>query len=115
VRTVQFSFDSLKQSAFGIDRFRHDHPGKMATRRGSSARSDGNASTTSLFSENGTFGICCIRINNITMKSEPTCRCTRMRRFRVMFGALAACSLCLSWAGYTISMFEFEFPTRRGG
>jgi hypothetical protein len=68
-----------------------------------------------LFSENGTFGICCIRINNITMKSEPTCRCTRMRRFRVMFGALAACSLCLSWAGYTISMFEFEFPTRRGG
>ena len=39
-------------------RSRHGHPGKMDTLRGSSARSDGNASTTSLFSENGIFGIC---------------------------------------------------------
>jgi hypothetical protein len=30
----------------------------MDARRGLSARSDGNALTTWLFSENGTFGIC---------------------------------------------------------
>src|SRR5947209_5104817 len=41
-----------------IDRSRHGHPGKMDTRRGSSARSDGNVLTTWLFSENGIFGIC---------------------------------------------------------
>jgi hypothetical protein len=46
------------------------------------------------------------------MKSEPTYLYKRMRRFRVRFGDLAACSPYLSWAGYTISMFEFEFPTR---
>ena len=58
VRTAQPSFDALEPWAFGIDRTRHGHPGKMDTRRGSSARSDGNVSTTSLFSENGTFGTC---------------------------------------------------------
>ena len=45
------------------------------------------------------------------MKSEPIYPCKRMRRFRATFGDLAACSPCHSWADYTISMFEFEFPT----
>jgi hypothetical protein len=45
---------------------------------------------------------------------KPTYPYKRMRRFRVRFGDLAACSPCRSWAGYTISMFEFEFPTRAG-
>ena len=48
-------------------------------------------------------------------KSEPTYRCRRIRRFRATFGDLVACSPCQSWADYTISMYEFEFPTRTGG
>jgi hypothetical protein len=58
VPMAQPSFDELERWAFGIDRLRHGHLGKMDMRRDSSARSGGNALTTSLCLENGTFGIC---------------------------------------------------------
>jgi hypothetical protein len=34
-----------------------------------------------------------------------------MRRFSVMRDEQGACVRRRSWAGYTIDMFEFEFPT----
>jgi hypothetical protein len=48
----------LERWAYGIDRSPHGRPGRMHTRRGSLARSGGNALTMWLFSEKGTFGIC---------------------------------------------------------
>jgi transposase InsO family protein len=43
--------------------------------------------------------------------SERTYRCRRTRRFGVMCVEQGACVRRRSWAGYTIDMFEFEFPT----
>jgi hypothetical protein len=44
-------------------------------------------------------------------RSERTCRCRRTRRFGVMCAEQGACVRRRSWPGYTIDMFEFEFPT----
>jgi hypothetical protein len=46
-----------------------------------------------------------------TTRSERTYRCRRTRRFGVMCAEQGACVRRRSWAGYTINMFEFEFPT----
>jgi hypothetical protein len=46
-----------------------------------------------------------------TTRSERTYRCRRTRRFGVMCAEQGACVSRRSWAGYTINMFEFEFPT----
>jgi hypothetical protein len=46
-----------------------------------------------------------------TTKSERTYRCGRTRRFGVMCAEQGACVRRRPWAGYTINMFEFEFPT----
>jgi hypothetical protein len=51
------------------------------------------------------------RPKNTTTRSERTYRCRRTRRFGVMCAGQGACVGRRSWAGYTISMFEFEFPT----
>src|ERR1700757_3177226 len=51
---------------------------------------------------------------NTTTRSERTYRCRRTRRFGVMRAEQGACVRRRSWAGYTINMFEFEFPTGTG-
>jgi hypothetical protein len=50
-----------------------------------------------------------------TTRSERTDRCRRTRRFGVMCAEQGACVRRRSWAGYTINMFEFEFPTGTTG
>jgi hypothetical protein len=54
------------------------------------------------------------RTKNTTTRSERTYRCRRTRRFGVMCAEQGACARRRSWAGYTINMFEFEFPTGTG-
>jgi hypothetical protein len=54
------------------------------------------------------------RTKNTTTRSERTYRCRRTRRFGVMCAEQGACVRRRSWAGYTINMFEFEFPTGAG-
>jgi hypothetical protein len=51
------------------------------------------------------------RTKNTTTRSERTYRCRRTRRFGVMCAEQGACVRRRSWAGYTIVMFELEFPT----
>jgi hypothetical protein len=53
--------------------------------------------------------------DNTTTRSERTYRCRRTRRFGVMRAEQGACVRRRSWAGYTINMFEFEFPTGTAG
>jgi hypothetical protein len=50
------------------------------------------------------------RTKNPTTRSERTYRCRRTRRFGLMCAEQSACVRRRSWAGYTINMFEFEFP-----
>jgi hypothetical protein len=52
-----------------------------------------------------------LRIRPIASRSERTYRCRRTRRFGVMCAEQGACVRRRSCAGYTINMFEFEFPT----
>jgi hypothetical protein len=47
---------------------------------------------------------------NTTTRSERTYRRRRTRRFGVMCAGLRAWARRRSWAGYTINMFDFEFP-----
>jgi diadenosine tetraphosphatase ApaH/serine/threonine PP2A family protein phosphatase len=56
-----------------------------------------------------------IRYIPSTTRSERTYRCRRTRRFGVMCPEQGACVRRRSWAGYTIDMFEFEFPTGQPG
>jgi hypothetical protein len=49
-----------------------------------------------------------------TTRSERTYRYRRTCRFGVMCAEQGACVRRRSWAGYTINMFEFEFPTGTG-
>jgi hypothetical protein len=51
---------------------------------------------------------------NTTTRSERTYRCRTTRTFGVMCAEQGACVRRRSWAGYTINMFEFEFPTGTG-
>jgi hypothetical protein len=44
-------------------------------------------------------------------RTERTYRCRRTRRFGVMCAEQGVCVRRRSWAGYSINMFEFEFPT----
>jgi hypothetical protein len=55
------------------------------------------------------------RTKNATTRSERTYRCRRTRRFGVMGAEQGACVRRRSWEGYTINMFEFEFPTGTAG
>jgi hypothetical protein len=54
------------------------------------------------------------RTKNTTTRLERTYRCRTTRRFGVMCAEQGACVSRRSWAGYTINMFEFEFPTGTG-
>jgi hypothetical protein len=54
------------------------------------------------------------RTKNTTTRSERTYRCRRTLRFGVMCAAQGACVRRRPWAGYTINMFAFEFPTGTG-
>jgi transposase InsO family protein len=54
------------------------------------------------------------RTKNTTTRSERTYRCRRTRRFGVMCTKQGASVRRRSWAGHTIIMFEFEFPTGTG-
>jgi hypothetical protein len=51
---------------------------------------------------------------NTTTRSERTYRCRRTRRFGVMCAEQGAWVRRPSWAGYTMNMFEFEFPAGTG-
>jgi hypothetical protein len=53
----------------------------------------------------------CPAPKNTTTRSERTYRCRRTRWFGVMRAEQGACVRRRSWAGYTINMLEFEFPT----
>jgi hypothetical protein len=83
-------------------------------RRGLSARSDGNVLITSSSLSSTIFATFSHRTKNITTRSERTYRCRRTRRFGAMCAEQGACVRPRSWAGYTINMFEFEFPTGTG-
>src|SRR5215472_16550745 len=76
-----------------------------------SARSDGNFVITSSSLASAIFATFSYRTENTTTRSERTDRCRRTRRFGVMCAQQGACVRRRSWAGYTINMFEFEFPT----
>jgi hypothetical protein len=96
----------------------HDRPvsarrlGRTDMRRGWSARSDGNVLITSSPLASAIFVLALYQ--NTTKRSERTYRCRRTRRFGVMCAAQGARVRRRSWAGYTINMFEFEFPTGLG-
>jgi hypothetical protein len=74
---------SFEQWVYGIGRSHHGRHGKMATRRDSSARSDGIVLTMLLCSATGIAGICSILTKNITTRLVRTYRYTRTRRSRV--------------------------------
>jgi hypothetical protein len=73
-----------------------------------SARSDGNVLITSSSLASAIFATFSHRTK------ERTFRCRRTRRFGVTYAKQGACVRRRSWAGYTINMFEFEFPTGTG-
>jgi hypothetical protein len=75
------------------------------------SRSDGNVLITSSSLASAIFATFSHRTKNTTTRSERTYRCRRTRRFGVMCAEQGACVRRRSWAGYTINMFEFEFPT----
>jgi hypothetical protein len=50
-------------------------------------------------------------VPKILQRGQRTYRCRRTRLFGVMCATQDACVRRRSWAGYTIDMFEFEFPT----
>jgi hypothetical protein len=52
---------------------------------------------------------------HLSTRSERTYRSRRTRRFGVMYAEQAAHVRRRSWPGYTMNIFEFEFPTRAAG
>jgi hypothetical protein len=80
-----------------------------------SARSDGNVLITSSSLASAIFATFSHRTKNTTRRSERTYRCRRTRRLGVMCAEQGACVRRRSWAGSTISIFEFEFPTGHNG
>jgi hypothetical protein len=80
-------------------------------RRGWSARFDGKVLITSSSLVSAIFATFSHRTKHTTTRSERTYRYRRTRRFGVMCAEQGACVRRRSWVGYTINMFEFEFPT----
>jgi hypothetical protein len=99
-----------RDGAYGAAFIRRIRPWAFATDRFHAGSIRRECLDQSLSLASAIFATFLHRTKNTTTSSERTYRCRRTRRFGVMCAAPGACVRRRSWAGYTINLFEFEFP-----